>query len=202
LNTLLGDMGKNLLGRSSRKKNKGERSSSSGSTSPSLRNSRSEPSSVSDSLAGALNNRGELEDVFKRFDANGDGKISSSELGAILRSMGCHVEQRELGLMMKEADSDGDGFISLEEFIDLNTKGNDRAACLEDLKNAFQVFDLDRNGSISADELYQVLKGMGDGSTREDCKNMITGVDRNGDGLINFEEFKTMMTTSSSSSSK
>lgn len=198
-------MGKNLLSRSSRKKNKGgsEPSASNGgnSSTTSLRSTRSEESSVSESLAGALHNREELEDVFKRFDANGDGKISSSELGEILRSMGGRVGSQELGLMMKEADADGDGFISLEEFIDLNTKGNDRATCLEDLKNAFQVFDLDRNGSISADELYQVLKGMGDGSTREDCKNMITGVDRNGDGLINFEEFKTMMTSSSSASS-
>lgn len=198
-------MGKNLLGRSSRKKNKGVSEGSTGSggnsNASSLRRTRSEESSVSESLAGALHNREELEDVFKRFDANGDGKISSSELGEILRSMGGRVGSQELGLMMKEADADGDGFISLEEFIDLNTKGNDRATCLEDLKNAFQVFDLDRNGSISADELYQVLKGMGDGSTREDCKNMITGVDRNGDGLINFEEFKTMMTSSSSASS-
>jgi len=195
-------MGKNLLGRSSRKKNKGGSEGSAGNSgTSSLRRSRSAESSVSESLAGALHNREELEDVFKRFDANGDGKISSSELGEILRSMGSRVGSQELGLMMKEADADGDGFISLEEFIDLNTKGNDRATCLEDLKNAFQVFDLDRNGSISADELYQVLKGMGDGSTREDCKNMITSVDRNGDGLINFEEFKTMMTSSASASS-
>lgn len=195
-------MGKNLLGRSSRKKNKGGSEGSAGNSgTSSLRRSRSAESSVSESLAGALHNREELEDVFKRFDANGDGKISSSELGEILRSMGSRVGSQELGLMMKEADVDGDGFISLEEFIDLNTKGNDRATCLEDLKNAFQVFDLDRNGSISADELYQVLKGMGDGSTREDCKNMITSVDRNGDGLINFEEFKTMMTSSASASS-
>jgi len=195
-------MGKNLLGRSSRKKNKGGSEGSAGNSgTSSLRRSRSAESSVSESLAGALHNREELEDVFKRFDANGDGKISSSELGEILRSMGSRVGSQELGLMMKEADADGDGFISLEEFIDLNTKGNDRATCLEDLKNAFQVFDLDRNGSISADELYQVLKGMGDGSTREDCRNMITSVDRNGDGLINFEEFKTMMTSSASASS-
>lgn len=196
--TLLADMGKNLLSRSSRKKNKGEGSSANGRTA-SLTRSRSDPSSVSESLSN-LHNREELEDVFRRFDANGDGKISSSELSGILSSMGCHIGQEELGLMMKEADADGDGFISLEEFIDLNTRGKDRAACLEDLKNAFQVFDLDRNGSISSDELYQVLKGMGDGSTREDCRNMIDGVDKNGDGLINFEEFKTMMTTSSSSS--
>lgn len=191
-------MGKNLLSRSSRKKNKGEGSSNGNGSAAS---SRSDPSSVSESLTN-LHNREELEDVFKRFDANGDGKISSSELSGILSSMGCDVKQEELGLMMKEADTDGDGFISLEEFIDLNTKGKDRAACLEDLKNAFEVFDLDRNGSITADELFQVLKGMGDGSTREDCRNMINGVDKNGDGLINFEEFKTMMTNSSSSSSK
>ena len=78
--------------------------------------------------------------------------------------------------MMREVDTDGNGLISIEEFIDLNTKGNDMATCLEDLKNAFHVFDLNRSSSISADELYQVLKGMGDESTREDCENMISGV--------------------------
>nr|ABK22364.1 unknown [Picea sitchensis] len=118
-------MGKNLLSRSSRKKSKGGGEDNSSSSSSS-RSEPSEPSSVSESLAGALHNREELEDVFKRFDANGDGKISSSELGDILRSMGCRVGPRELGLMMKEADADGDGFISLEEFIDLNTKGHGR----------------------------------------------------------------------------
>nr|P58171.1 RecName: Full=Polcalcin Syr v 3; AltName: Full=Calcium-binding pollen allergen Syr v 3; AltName: Allergen=Syr v 3 [Syringa vulgaris]AAK01144.1 calcium-binding protein [Syringa vulgaris] len=59
----------------------------------------------------------ELERIFKRFDANGDGKISSSELGETLKTLGS-VTPEEIQRMMAEIDTDGDGFISFEEFKD------------------------------------------------------------------------------------
>lgn len=57
----------------------------------------------------------EHERIFKRFDANGDGKISSSELGETLKTLGS-VTLEEIQRMMAEIDTDGDGFISFEEF--------------------------------------------------------------------------------------
>ncbi|KAH9327047.1 hypothetical protein KI387_007225, partial [Taxus chinensis] len=117
----------------------------------------------------------ELEEVFGKLNFKWDKKISATEVADIMRPMGSHVLQ----VMMWEAGMDGDGYISLQEYMDLNTK----EACVKGLKNAFKVFDLDRNGSISADELYQVLRGMGEVSTKEECKNIIDIVDRNGDGL-------------------
>ncbi|XP_057430484.1 polcalcin Nic t 1 [Lotus japonicus] len=57
------------------------------------------------------------ERIFKRFDANGDGKISSQELGEALKALGS-VTAEEVQRMMAEIDTDGDGFISYEEFID------------------------------------------------------------------------------------
>lgn len=57
----------------------------------------------------------ERERVFKRFDANGDSKISSAELGDALKALGS-VTADEVKKMMVEIDTDGDGFISFAEF--------------------------------------------------------------------------------------
>ncbi|XP_058109012.1 probable calcium-binding protein CML25 [Magnolia sinica] len=138
----------------------------------------------------------ELQDVFRKFDANGDGKISSTELGSIMASLGHPASEEELHSMIGEADSDGDGFIDLNEFIELNINGVDATKIVEDLTHAFMIFDVDGNGSISPKELQKVLRSLGDDCTVDDCKKMISGVDRNGDGLIDFEEFKIMMTQS------
>ncbi|RZS24592.1 hypothetical protein BHM03_00057677 [Ensete ventricosum] len=140
---------------------------------------------------------GDLERVFNKFDANGDGKISSAELAAVVEILsGQPPSEEELGRMMREADVDGDGFISFAEFVDLNTAP---AALEEDLRLAFAVFDLDRSGSISADELAHILGGIGEGASLAQCRRMIDGVDLDGDGLVSFEEFKAMMTAGGSS---
>lgn len=135
----------------------------------------------------------ELEQVFKKFDVNGDGKISSSELGAIMGSLGHPATEEELRKMILEVDGDGDGFIDFEEFVELNTKGIDSAEAMQNLKDAFSVYDIDGNGSISAEELFEVLRSLGDECSIGECRKMISGVDSDGDGMINFEEFKVMM---------
>lgn len=149
------------------------------------------------SRSSSLNSRSqieeELEQVFKKFDVNGDGKISSAELGSIMGSLGQPATDEELEIMIKEVDADGDGFINLQEFIELNTKDIDSAEVLENLKDAFSVFDIDKNGSISAEELQNVLKSLGEECTLSECKKMISGVDADGNGMISFDEFKVMM---------
>lgn len=61
----------------------------------------------------------DLERIFKKFDANGDGKISSAELGDALKALG-NVNVDEVKRMMSEIDTDGDGFISFQEFTDFS----------------------------------------------------------------------------------
>ena len=135
----------------------------------------------------------ELEQVFKKFDVNGDGKISASELRSIMGSLGHPATEEELEKMIVEVDADGDGFIDLNEFVELNTKGVDSDEAMENLKDAFSVYDMDGNGVISADELQKVMRSLGDECSLAECKKMISGVDRNGDGFISFDEFKVMM---------
>ncbi|KMS99714.1 hypothetical protein BVRB_1g021460 [Beta vulgaris subsp. vulgaris] len=149
--------------------------------------------SFSSSIRSQNTNIEELEQVFKKFDVNGDGKISSSELGSMMGSLGQQVTEEELQTMIKEVDADGDGFIDFNEFITLNTKGIDSDEVLHNLKEAFSIYDADGNGKITADELQMVMKSLGDDFSIGECKKMINGVDRDGDGTINFDEFKAMM---------
>ena len=88
----------------------------------------------------------ELEQVFKKFDVIGDGKISASELGSIMGSLGHPATEEALKKMIVEVDTDGDGFIiDLDEFVELNTKGVDSDKAMENLKDAFSVYDMDGN---------------------------------------------------------
>ncbi|KAK4706344.1 hypothetical protein R3W88_034106 [Solanum pinnatisectum] len=135
----------------------------------------------------------DLQQVFNKFDINGDGKISFSELGFIMASLGTAVTEKESIEMINEVDGDGDGFIDLREFIELNTKNIDSDEVMENLKDAFSVFDVDKNGSISAEELQKVMKSIGEECSLDECREMIGGVDCDGDGMIDFEEFKVMM---------
>ncbi|QCD98475.1 polcalcin Che a 3 [Vigna unguiculata] len=57
------------------------------------------------------------ERIFKHFDSNGDNQISSQELGEALKALGS-VTPDEVQRMMDEIDTDGDGFISHQEFTD------------------------------------------------------------------------------------
>ncbi|KAI4297602.1 hypothetical protein L6164_037486 [Bauhinia variegata] len=67
----------------------------------------------------------DLEQVFKKFDVNGDGKISTSRFGSIMASLGEPTSEEELISIIKGVDFDSDRCINLDEFIKLHTKDVD-----------------------------------------------------------------------------
>ncbi|KAF8378623.1 hypothetical protein HHK36_029970 [Tetracentron sinense] len=139
----------------------------------------------------------EVEAVFKRFDANGDGKISLTELRDVFEALGTEISPEELKRVMEEIDKDGDGFIDLKEFADFHLGGS---SGVRELRDAFDMYDQDKNGLISAAELHMVLQSLGEKCTVLDCSRMISSVDSDGDGFVNFDEFNKMMTNGKSSS--
>ncbi|KAH6828985.1 hypothetical protein C2S53_012169 [Perilla frutescens var. hirtella] len=151
----------------------------------------------------AMETSSQLKQVFKLIDTNGDGKISPLELKQVLVSLGHEKAEaaEEAEGIVREMDCDGDGFVDLDEFMIVMGSSDES----EDLENgisgesvimaAFKVFDADGNGLISAKELKSVLARLGCGNcSAKQCRKMIKGVDRDGDGFVNFEEFKLMMT--------
>ncbi|XP_051127308.1 probable calcium-binding protein CML18 isoform X1 [Andrographis paniculata] len=136
----------------------------------------------------------EVEKVFNKFDANGDGRISLNELAAVLNGLGSPTSADEIKRIMAELDTDGDGYIDFKEFKAFHCGGGDDN---KELKEAFDLYDKDKNGKISASELHSVLRSLGEKCSLKDCRKMISSVDVDGDGCVNFEEFKKMMTRAS-----
>ena len=65
---------------------------------------------------------------------------------------------------------------------------------VEQLKEAFQLFDADQSGAIDYRELKAAMKALGIQVKKEELKKMITDVDSDGSGSIEFPEFLEMMT--------
>ncbi|KAF7831086.1 putative calcium-binding protein CML18 [Senna tora] len=142
----------------------------------------------------------EVRKIFNKFDKNGDGKISCEELKKMLLTLDSKTTSKEIKRIMAEIDKNGDGYIDLNEFADFHHHspggGGDRtvAADARELRDAFDLYDLDKNGLISATELHAVLRKLGEKGSLSDCRKIISSVDADGDGNVNFEEFKRMMT--------
>ncbi|KAL9629675.1 MAG: hypothetical protein Q9164_006772, partial [Protoblastenia rupestris] len=54
-----------------------------------------------------------------------------------------------------------------------------------ELKAAFEVFDKDGSGHISADELRSLMRSIGEDLTDQDIEEMVKEADKDGDGHIN-----------------
>ncbi|GMQ07111.1 hypothetical protein CsSME_00051448 [Camellia sinensis var. sinensis] len=182
---------------------------------------RNKPAAAADkkpkrSAGSAVHNKAELRSVFATFDKNNDGFITKKELSESLNNIGIHMTLQEVEEMVEKVDSNGDGLIDLDEFCELFESvvgldgvvgggGEEEEEEEEggsgggsDLKEAFDVFDGDRDGLITVEELGMVLSSLGlkEGQRLESCKEMIRKVDMDGDGKVNFDEFKKMMKSS------
>ncbi|CAG9310252.1 unnamed protein product [Blepharisma stoltei] len=133
-----------------------------------------------------------LREVFRTMDKNGDGKISRGELlDQFINTIGTANAEIESEHIMKEVDTDANGFIDYTEFLKA-TMDIKKVLSAENLKAAFKLFDRDGSGSISKNELKKVLGGT---IVAEDhvWNEIIREADQNGDGEIDLQEFQDLI---------
>ncbi|VAH29596.1 unnamed protein product [Triticum turgidum subsp. durum] len=132
-----------------------------------------------------------LKQMFMNMDTDNSGTITYEELKAGLAKLGSKLSEAEVKQLMDAADVDGNGSIDYVEFITA-TMHRHKLERDEHLFKAFQYFDKDNSGFITRDELETALieHEMGDADT---IKDIISEVDTDNDGRINYEEFCAMM---------
>ncbi|CCA71196.1 probable Calmodulin [Serendipita indica DSM 11827] len=135
----------------------------------------------------------EFKEAFALFDKDGDGTITTKELGTVMRSLGQNPSDSELQDMINEVDADGNGTIDFKEFLTMMAKKLKDGDREEEIRQAFKVFDKNGDGFVTLSELGQVMENLGEKLSKAELSEMMKEADTNGDGKIDYAEFVKMM---------
>lgn len=67
---------------------------------------------------------------------------------------------------------------------------------LQDIRESFDLFDRDGDGHITPEEFATILRSWGQTPTDKEVNDIIAQVDKNGNGMIEFDEYVQMMCNS------
>ena len=136
----------------------------------------------------------ELRRIFKEFDKNGDGQLSYEEIRAGFKMYfkNEQIAESEINKLIESIDLDKNKYIEYEEFLRV-TVNLDLLMTDKNLKMAFDFFDKDKSGKLSHDEIKEAICKDFDAKDNEIIKDILKEIDTNGDGQIDFKEFKELM---------
>ena len=131
-----------------------------------------------------------IRDQFLLIDEDGDCKLSREELLKIVEE----GKEDALDFMMKLLDADQNGTVEFNEFLEImaflnfNKGLNTRTA-----GQFFRALDKDGDGYLTADELGEFYKMVGEanegGPSKEEIEKLIQTLDKDGDGKVDLQEF-------------
>nr|BAB18897.1 troponin C [Perinereis vancaurica tetradentata]BAB18898.1 troponin C [Perinereis vancaurica tetradentata] len=133
------------------------------------------------------------EESFNSFDKKGEGKIKAGDISAAMKKMSLNCKADWLEKMEEYIDTEGTGYVPLDEYIDLVKRKIQADEDERELKEIFRVLDKEKKGEVNVNELRWILKNLGDDFTEEDIDDMINDVDTDGSGWVDYDEFSKLM---------
>jgi calmodulin len=135
-------------------------------------------------------------DAFLAFDKDRSGTIDVGELRQVLEAMGQHPTEEELFQMISEVDENSSGCIDFAEFLKVIENQKERAENCDDESDMIDAFvacggQQDKSGNVRRETLVKIIKH--DFGLPIDIEELISKVDTDGSGEIEFDEFKTLL---------
>jgi len=142
----------------------------------------------------------EISGAFKfynKLDNNDNGKIGFMEFyDGLCEISGEKLNQDEVKQIFLNLDSNSNGYFEQEEFVKAAV---DKKLYLSEkmIKFVFNFFDQDKSGIITIDEIINVFKDnvLDDFEALDEFKRIVSSVDKDSDGKIDYEEFAGFMKT-------
>ncbi len=138
-----------------------------------------------------MNELKELEKQFINIAGSRDSSIDKNILKNLTKNLEQNYSEQELEHLIKEVDEDGNGKIELNEFINIlasKSLGDEHI-----IKQAFAILDRTNSGYITPSDLRHAMLCLGENYTIEEINEMISLVDDDLDGVINFQEFNKLV---------
>lgn len=130
----------------------------------------------------------DFKEAFSLFDHDENGSISAKELGEVLKALGQNPTKNELSDMINEVDVDGNGTVEFAEFVILMTNKVKELTKQEEIREAFDVLDKEKDDYITAKELkYFMRKVAHIKLSSEEAQAMIDFAGE--DGKVSFQQF-------------
>ena len=142
-----------------------------------------------------------LREIFDSYDTNHDNRIDPTEFLEILKSNTnlrnlknsgnfSQPTQAEVNLIFENSGYQKTNGMTFENFKVIIEQSNQVDA---ELREKFAFFDTDGNGKIDRKELKSGLKKLNQDCRSKVVKKMIEAADIDGDGQIDFEEFRSIL---------
>ena len=136
----------------------------------------------------------QLLEIFNKY-AGEKGALDEESLQLLIKEkLEQYIQKKQLIALMKKIDTDGSGEIEFDEFIEFMRNLNKENELDEDaLKEVFKIFDRDEKGYLTPESVYHIFLALGEKIKLEDIINILKENDIDGDGNLNFEDFKMLM---------
>ena len=134
-------------------------------------------------------------DAFEKFDVDHSGCIDAWELKEAMKSLGQNPTDEEVFWLLAQVDTDGSGNIDFQEFLQVIEKQRDSQGDTGedwDMVSAFVAlgWNADKSGEIDIDKLRDMINKF---ELTIDIEGLIEETDKDGSGLIDYGEFKAML---------
>ena len=136
----------------------------------------------------------QLQEIFNKY-AGEKGALDEESLQLLIKEkLEQYIQKNQIITLMKKIDTDGSGEIEFDEFIEFMRNLSKEDELDEDaLKEVFKLFDRDEKGYLTPESVYHIFLALGEKIKLEDIIAILKENDIDGDGNLNFEDFKMLM---------